>query len=1153
VNKVSAGVIITFLLSSYINLPAQQAEVVLENCGAATGLRWLDVADQEYASGFQSSYSYDNASVQITYSKTGAYLSGTLTAANLKPNFAYQLKLVADPGTPSNELIGYSGRWWEQEWEGSSWSTGWNLNNKGDGSSPNPNDLVYKSRKDITDPTSPTGLKYKYTGYRVLDYFITDENGNASFSFIADSSYHVLWKESQRTPESGDGPVGNHTFDPDPETEPAYDTDYGESTVGVYGEWERLPANGVPLVPGMYDCRFLLTEESFHGSGLAGWWAHAMQGDVTFSTASAPDPPVQGINFTSWQADQYNTAESDTSLSQLADTGANWASILVTQYQDNIHSTVIYADPLLTPTDTSIEHAIDTAHNLGINVMLRVHIDLSNDPSHWRGQISFSTGAAWRTWFNNYETMIVHYAQLAEQKGVEMLCVGTELSGTQHRENNWRDVIDAVKAVYSGSLTYGANHDAYDTGSIAWWDALDYIGIDAYFNLTSENDPTVAEIMAEWDTILPDIESLAQTLSMPVLFAELGYRSCDGANKAPWYWGGSEPVDLQEQKDCYEAAFLSLWDKTWFYGIFWWNWDPDPDYGSDPGNTDYTPHHKPAEDILTEWLTYEQNDTAAEAYDLSADVIPGSGDFVSGNLKISTGGDEDWYMLNLSVYTELQVDVLFSMIDQDTDLGLALYDSALDLIASSESEDSNESISAEVLPGVYYIRVWGADNSGSGGTGPSVNEYVMQISACAPLNWTGEAGYASEGLDPETGDSKTEFTYRVKYTNSSPPSWVKLYVDRNGDGDYTDTDEMLDMAVDTEAPDPAQRDGDYTNGEWYALTTTIPCGPDTDNCSYYFEADTGIKTVNTAIMDAPDILLNIGEGTGENPIAGDGDQNDTIYYSLQVTKGGAGTADITLSYEHIDYDWGAVLFYEDTDSNGVYDSGTDPEISGPQITLGQGETMHILAAVSIPGDATDGDFNTTRITASFNPSSSIMTNTWVINPLYVELADLRAEQTEDGVLVSWMTVFEADNIGFNVYVRDTDSEYVKANTALIPSQYSGFGGAEYSFLVTGLTPGKTYLFMVEDIDVYGKGTFHGPVRIGESRGGGDPDNEDGDDVLPEEEEYPIPSLSSEQGTAGGCMFRCNSDNCFASMMVVILYILISCATILKNRFLKFRN
>ena len=56
----------------------------------------------------------------------------------------------------------------------------------------------------------------------------------------------------------------------------AYDVDYAEASVTVFGEWERLPVGGVTLPTGLYEADFVLTEESFHGSGLAGGWAAAM-------------------------------------------------------------------------------------------------------------------------------------------------------------------------------------------------------------------------------------------------------------------------------------------------------------------------------------------------------------------------------------------------------------------------------------------------------------------------------------------------------------------------------------------------------------------------------------------------------------------------------------------------------------------------------------------------------------------------------------------------------------------------------------------------------------------------------------------------------------------------------------------------------------
>jgi len=251
--------------------------------------RWRDVADNLYSATFRGTYSYSGAHVYASFYTIDTVLHGVLGAVDLKPNFAYQLKLTGIPDTASNERIGLVGRWWQEEWSGSAWVNGQNLNSQGDGSSPNPNDDTYFARRDIADPTSPTGRKYCYTGYLVFDCFITDSNGKASLVFKADSSYHVLWKTTQRARSSEDGPLKVVTFDPNP-SEPAYDVDYLESSVSVFGEWERLPVGGVFLRDGVYDCKILLTEESFHGSGgeYSGSWAAALERDVSFTITAQP-------------------------------------------------------------------------------------------------------------------------------------------------------------------------------------------------------------------------------------------------------------------------------------------------------------------------------------------------------------------------------------------------------------------------------------------------------------------------------------------------------------------------------------------------------------------------------------------------------------------------------------------------------------------------------------------------------------------------------------------------------------------------------------------------------------------------------------------------------------------------------------------------
>lgn len=275
---------------------AGQTTVTLE--GFTTGaFRWKDIGGNLYSAAYQAAYRYTQALVQVTYSTTGTVLRGTVTAGNLKPNFAYQLKLSGIPEShpEANENLGFSGRWWREEWNGAQWANGGNLNTKGDGSFPNPNDVWYMAHCGDPAAGSPTGLKYRFTGYRPFGYFITDANGGATVAFTMRDAYHVLFGNWQGGPGADDGPMKWHRFDPDPAVHPAYDTDYPATTKGVFGEWERLPKGKIGIAPGEYNLEFLLTEESFHESGLGGGWAHAVRGPARFTIirpVEAADPAV---------------------------------------------------------------------------------------------------------------------------------------------------------------------------------------------------------------------------------------------------------------------------------------------------------------------------------------------------------------------------------------------------------------------------------------------------------------------------------------------------------------------------------------------------------------------------------------------------------------------------------------------------------------------------------------------------------------------------------------------------------------------------------------------------------------------------------------------------------------------------------------------
>ncbi|MFQ5593417.1 MAG: hypothetical protein ACE5HA_04645 [Anaerolineae bacterium] len=342
------------------------------------------------------------------------------------------------------------------------------------------------------------------------------------------------------------------------------------------------------------------------------WPAFAMtpagtqaEGTLRSAEATARDYSVvekqNAIAYAGWWSGDYSQPAADLALARLADTGANWISLLATGYQDNIGSTTIYTNTA-TPTDADLIHVITEAHSLGLQVMLKPHLDLWDDPDHWRGEIgdAFSSEAEWAAWFAAYQDFIWHYAELAEAHGADQFAVGTELVGTTQREADWRAVIAGVRSRYSGPIVYAANHSGEET-SITWWDAVDLIGVDAYYPLTGVDNPTVAELIAGWAPHVATLSNLAnQWPAKSIILTEIGYRSQDGANRHPWDWWSGGAIDLQEQADAYQAAFESLYDQPWFAGMYWWDWETDPFQGG-PCDDGYTPYDKPAEDVVRAW------------------------------------------------------------------------------------------------------------------------------------------------------------------------------------------------------------------------------------------------------------------------------------------------------------------------------------------------------------------------------------------------------------------------------------------------------------------------------------------------------------------------------------------------------------------------
>lgn len=304
-------------------------------------------------------------------------------------------------------------------------------------------------------------------------------------------------------------------------------------------------------------------------------------------------PFQRGFTLVSWWHDSYLQPQTAESLRQMKMDGCEWVSILVTWYQDDIHATAMYPSDQSTPTDEAIIQAINTAHSLGMNVVLKPHIDpITGD---WRGYISFTDEADWSAWFDNYNQFLGHYLDLAQAHNVQAVIIGTELMSTEPRQADWRNTIALARARFDGLLTYDANHSSYLL--VSWWDALDFIGISAYFPLTHGYSPTIDELKSAWAEKIPFLRLLAAIYNKDIVFTEIGYVSRDGTNITPYAYDLTTPADLQEQADCYQAALESLYAEPWFKGMYWWAWSWDPS----TDDNGYDIYNKPAETMLRQW------------------------------------------------------------------------------------------------------------------------------------------------------------------------------------------------------------------------------------------------------------------------------------------------------------------------------------------------------------------------------------------------------------------------------------------------------------------------------------------------------------------------------------------------------------------------
>ncbi len=251
----------------------------------------------------------------------------------------------------------------------------------------------------------------------------------------------------------------------------------------------------------------------------------------------------------------YQNPRAYESMKKMRDIGCDWISICFYAHQDSYFSTRIYFDYEDTPTDRDVETAILHAKELGMKVCLKPIVNCRD--GLWRARIRFPDDAEaetyWGQWFRSYTAFIEHYAQIAQRYGCEMFCVGCEMVGTEHRTDNWRQVLRRVRANYTGLVVYNLQHDSQEP--CEWLDLLDVVGMSAYYPVggTDPGRDKLTQMRENWERIAPGIEEICQRTGKPVLFMEIGCQSVENAAQTPWGARG-DMVSEEEQAPFYGVS-----------------------------------------------------------------------------------------------------------------------------------------------------------------------------------------------------------------------------------------------------------------------------------------------------------------------------------------------------------------------------------------------------------------------------------------------------------------------------------------------------------------------------------------------------------------------------------------------------------------------
>ncbi len=314
----------------------------------------------------------------------------------------------------------------------------------------------------------------------------------------------------------------------------------------------------------------------------------------------------------------------------MKNTGVNWATVNMNFCQTNYFSDKVFLDFEFSTGELEMMEIVKRLHDNGIRVLFKPC--LTPLDGAWMGLVKFPNKDMlsqiqgvntdyWAKWSKSFIEAEKYFADLAERIGMDAMIIGAEYFGTEGRNDMWHNIIEEIRGLYSGPITYEFTPASRKNYDLKWFEDLDFLsysyyppGIEIKEGMTSSieavratPDFTVDEISDHLAKRKPRINSISERFgNKPIAFTEYGVRSAHGCIMRPYDFLWDTPYDGQQQADYMEASFRTFWEIPSWMGFFWWKWDETqdrPQYAGDPaGERGFTIQGKPAEEVMRRWV-----------------------------------------------------------------------------------------------------------------------------------------------------------------------------------------------------------------------------------------------------------------------------------------------------------------------------------------------------------------------------------------------------------------------------------------------------------------------------------------------------------------------------------------------------------------------